>query len=423
MNKKNVYIYIILCLYFICRGVFIYSEEMTVLYEFSGGADDGAKPYFGELLSFNNKFYGMTAFGGDNDKGVIYSVNYDGTDFTLHYEFSGGVTNGEQPWQGLIYYQGNFYGSTAYGGSAANDGIIFSINTDGTNFTKLHSFDGTVNNGEFPTSPLLVLNNRIYGMTQGGGDYDQGVIFSMYPDGSNYINIHEFDQPNGRRPMGYLLLDGDTFYGTTYEGGNAGGLENEGQGVIFSIKTDGSNFTTLHKFSGPEGSQPNAPLLLLNETLYGMTYYGGGSDKGVLFTISTTGSNYTVIREFVGGADDGDNPRGSTLLYINNKIYSTTAYGGDDNNGVIFSINTDGTDFKLEYEFTSGLEDGDYPLTFLLHQGSMIYGTTIYGGADNLGTIFSFGPIPEPTTIILLLLGFLGLIGKHIKRKHSSKGG
>ena len=58
--------------------------------------------------------------------------------------------------------------------------------------------------------------------------------------------------------------------------------------------------------------------------------------------------------------------------------------------GVIFSINTNGTGFKTLYSFTGG-NDGSTPKGALTLGGNVLYGATTAGGASgNSGAIFSY---------------------------------
>ena len=67
------------------------------------------------------------------------------------------------------------YGSTASGGSS-NDGILYAINSDGTGFTNLFSFNVDY---DYPSGPnLLLAGNHIYGTAAG----IIGVSFGTPPD-------------------------------------------------------------------------------------------------------------------------------------------------------------------------------------------------------------------------------------------------
>jgi uncharacterized repeat protein (TIGR03803 family) len=69
-------------------------------------------------------------------------------------------------------------------------------------------------------------------------------------------------------------------------------------------------------------------------------------------------------------------------------LYGTTYFGGASNLGTVFKLDNAGVETVL-YSVTGGATDGAYPLAGLL-QGATgtLYGTTNLGGASNLGTVF-----------------------------------
>jgi len=142
-----------------------------------------------------------------------------------------------------------------------------------------------------------------------------------------------FNTSGGTGPQGDLALNGNTLYGITRNGGNAG------FGTVFAINTDGTGYTVLHNFtSTPDGANPQAGLLLRGNMLYGTTYYGGSSGNGTVFGINTNESGYAILKSFLGYPKDGANPSAG-LVAGSDGLYGTTTRGGTNN--------SDGTIFKL----------------------------------------------------------------------------
>ena len=359
--------------------------QYTNLHDFVGGAGDGLAPYGSPVISGGTTLYGMTSNGGATNYGVIFRINTDGTDYTNLHEFAGGVGDGDYPYgNSLTLSNTALYGMTRLGGGS-NYGVIFSINTDGTGYTNLHSFTGGAGDGKYSSGYLTLSGDRLYGMTFNGGATNGGVIFKINTDGTGYTNLHEFigGANDGMAPAACsLTLSNDTLYGMTFNGGTAD------HGVIFSINTDGSGYTNLHSFTGGagDGEYPyGGSLTLSNDTLYGMTYSGGASYDGVIFRINTDGTGYTNLHEFVG--DDGKWPRGSLTL-DGATFYGMTQYGGVSNVGVIFSINTDGTSYTNLHEFVG--DDGGNPFGSLTLDGTTFYGMTQIGGVSDAGVVFAY---------------------------------
>jgi uncharacterized repeat protein (TIGR03803 family) len=116
---------------------------LTTLHRFSGA--DGRTPFAELVQGSDGYFYGTTEAGGTSDHGTVFRINSAGTFTTLH-DFGGGpdgstpegpVVQGRDanlrtsltPWQkqvlqGPIVHgrNGNFYGTTAYGGTSTNCG-------------------------------------------------------------------------------------------------------------------------------------------------------------------------------------------------------------------------------------------------------------------------------------------------------------
>ncbi len=66
--------------------------------------------------------------------------------------------------------------------------------------------------------------------------------------------------------------------------------------ALFLIGTESSNgqFTNLHNFNDTAGSFPVASLTLANGVLYGMTGTGGAKNVGCIFSINADGSGFKI---------------------------------------------------------------------------------------------------------------------------------
>ena len=136
---------------------------------------EGANPNAGLIIS-NNTLYGTAAAGGSSGAGTVFAVNTDGTGFRILHTFNGG-SDGANPWAGLILSSNTLYG-TAYSGGSSGEGTVFAINTDGTSFTNLYSFTGG-GDGANPIPGLILSSNTLYGTTEGRGNGGGGTVFSI----------------------------------------------------------------------------------------------------------------------------------------------------------------------------------------------------------------------------------------------------
>lgn len=242
---------------------------------------------------------------------------------------------------------GALYGTT-YNGGPSGRGVIFRINEDGSGFKVLHEFKALANDGANPYADLVFgPDGALYGTTQGGGANGQGVVFTMSRDGSDYRVLFHFAFATGGGPRGHLLQGADgAFYSTTQIGG-AGG-----EGVVYKIQPDGTGYAVLHHFGiGPTGSDCDTGLTLGSDgVLYGVTSSGGTAQRGTVFRINVDGSGFATLHSFLGMASgDGEEPDGR-LVELNGVFYGTTERGGIGGvvgNGTIYRINRDGGVYEV----------------------------------------------------------------------------
>jgi uncharacterized repeat protein (TIGR03803 family) len=160
---------------------------------------------------------------------------------------------------------------------------VFAINTDGTGFRNLYSFTATDyffptnSDGAHPLPGLVLSGNTLYGTAYGGGNAGKGTVFAINIDGSSFTTLHSFSaasgtsNSDGANPTG-LILSGNTIYGT----GQAAGTN--GYGTVFALNTNGTDFTTLHNFTGgSDGAAPLGDIISSGNTLYGTASTGGSS--------------------------------------------------------------------------------------------------------------------------------------------------
>ena len=136
--------------------------------------------------------------------------------------------------------------------------------------------------GANPNAGLILSNNALYGTTAAAGSSGAGTVFAVNTDGTDFRIVHSFNYWDGANPWSGLILSGNTLYGTTYQGGSSGW----GNGTVFAVNTDGTGFTNLYSFTGgSDGANPIGGLILSSNTLYGTTQLGGSSGQGTAFSL------------------------------------------------------------------------------------------------------------------------------------------
>jgi uncharacterized repeat protein (TIGR03803 family) len=265
---------------------------------------DGAFPFAGLIEGSDGNFYGTTFQGGTasglpgtSGGGTIFKITPSGTLTTL-YSFcsSSGCPDGAEPLAGVIEgTDGSFYGTTSYA-NGAGGGTVFKVTPTGT-LSTLYAFcaQSGCSDGANPYTASVIQGSdgNFYGTTIfGGAGNAQGTVFKITPSGT-LTTLYSFACnngacPNGSRPYSGLIQASDgNLYGTTANGGSNGDY-----GTVFKITLNGA-LTTLYDFcsmSGcTDGFSPYAAVVEGTDgNLYGTTSHTGGpNDQGTVFSLTT----------------------------------------------------------------------------------------------------------------------------------------
>jgi uncharacterized repeat protein (TIGR03803 family) len=252
----------------------------TVVFSFAGGAD-GRMPSAPMIQATDGNFYGTTYDGGTDNDGVVFKVTAGGTG-TVLYSLGTGVsgTDAQYAYAGLTQgSDGNFYGTTGNGG-VNGYGTVYEVAEPGDVETVLWSF-GTGSDGASPYASVVQgADGNFYGTTAGGGTFGNGTVFKVTPPATETV-LYSFGgvTGDGVNPFSALIVGADgNFYGTTYGGGTYS------YGTIFKLTPTGVE-TVLWSFgAGTDGRHPYAGLYLgADGHLYGTTESGGVNGAGTAF--------------------------------------------------------------------------------------------------------------------------------------------
>lgn len=375
----------------------------TVLTSFSASGGDGQSPYAAPLVAADRKLYGTTRMGGLSAAGTIFSLRFDGRDYRQLLSLDPALAS--SPIGSLLQAtNGLLYGDTRSGGPGTN-GALFQISTAGAGFAITASPLLATTGQEYRATLIEGSDGALYGTSVLGGSGRDGTVFRVNPDGSGYVVLKNFGSgalTQGANPMQALLEGSDgKLYGTACFSLNtrfySGGSSNNG--VVFSLDKDGNNFAVLKAFgdSVADGANPLSPLLEgVDGRLYGTTYAGGATNNaGLAYALTKDGLSYQVLWRFLGINGDGSHPSGNLVQGPDGALYGTTERGGVSDQGTLFTVSTNGTNYSVLASF--GADSGAYPRGGLtLGPDGALYGTTSQGGALGYGAIFRFGmPIEE----------------------------
>ncbi|HEX6181072.1 MAG TPA: choice-of-anchor tandem repeat GloVer-containing protein [Chitinophagaceae bacterium] len=339
--------------------------------------------------------YGLTRFGGKNSKGVLYQIRTTGKGHMSYKDFDGNPSDRPGYWSRLtqlslaspLVSQNSFVGLTEYGNVAdfgADVGSRFDFIAGTPNITqggKLY-FGGEA--GENPTGGLLSAFGMLYGTIPNGGVNNDGVLFAAQQlVGNGQHAVGNFEGPvTGRAPKGTpILASNGSIYGMTEYGGA------NDVGVIYKFSYGPVGLSKVLDFDGAaRGANPTGDLLLASDNrLYGMTSNGGVTGNGVIFSVALDGSDFRKLMDFNG--TNGAHPAGSLVEFVDGKLYGMTRTGGVNNHGVVFSITPQGQ-FTLIANFDGMNGQAPYGDLLVDPQGTALYGVTYEGGMNGVGALF-----------------------------------
>jgi uncharacterized repeat protein (TIGR03803 family) len=168
----------------------------------------------------------------------------------------------------------------------------------------------------------------------------------------------------------------------------------------------------LYNFTGgSDGLHPQSSLVSDSAgNFYGTTALGGtcpGWNQygcGVVFELSPNGSGgwkQTVLHTFAA-PPDGANPLFSPAIFDKSgNLYGTTQWGGAFNVGTVFELSPVGASWTVNilYSFTGGADGGHPAAGLILDEAGNLYGTGQTGGANAQGTVFKVAPSGAETLL------------------------
>lgn len=285
---------------------------------------------------------------------------------------------------------GYLYGTTTYSsGGEEGWGVFYRVKPDGSGYQALRNFSPATDGGLSMASPIVGQDGAIYGSnSEGTGNATWGTLW-RYSSAGQFSVIVTFNMANGGYPASALVQDGA---GTLY--GAAGGGGAGGRGVVFSVQPDGSQMTVLHHFSGDAaGGIPRGIALGNDGRIYGAAAIGGDTGEGTVFSLARDGSDYKVLHAFNSSAGDGSNPQSApVLLPSDGSLYGITNNGGSGGYGTVYKV-TPGGQFTTVLSFDDA-SNGAFPTAALIvGANGSLYGSTPYGGPSRqYGTLFQMSP-------------------------------
>jgi hypothetical protein len=392
------------------------------LHFFKGYANDASYSWYtSPFTASDGNMYGPSYFGGTSNLGAVYkynvataATNCTGNESVIYNNGGsassyGNYANLNEMSDGMLYLPETAGGSAVYG-------KLTKMNKDGSSVATIHDFKwGTLydqnlyspgaklqpnfatwaayaSDGGYPYGfPVEGPDGYVYGTTLWGGvglaGAAYGTVYKMKKDGTDYkilaygstVGIGTYNTADGgtvantmpfANVWGNVAFDQAGVYAYFFGGYVAG----QTFGNVCRVKIDGSApVEIVHKFTFTNGTDPyylyRGPTIVNNE-LFGTTYYGGSGAYGTVWKldlsklnptdnpIDANGKNNTVQIMHNFNFTNGAYPF-SGLIYDGTYLYGSTQQGGytGTSYGTVYRIKPDGTGFKSIMQFkTDGLE-------------------------------------------------------------------
>ncbi|MEQ9298786.1 MAG: MBG domain-containing protein [Cyclobacteriaceae bacterium] len=249
---------------------------------------DGTDAQFvnGDLIEASDgKLYGTSSVGSTTvtSEGTIFRLDRDGSNFEV-LRYMNRSNDGDQLDAGLVEASDGFlYGTTAIGGNH-DRGTIFKISKEGTNFSVVYHFNTAA--GCCTSTRLVEYNGKLYGLNGIGGGFGNGAVYSY--DLTTGVYAGEGGIPNniGFGVDNNFIISSGFLYGQTTMGAS------NNKGSIFKFEIATGTYTLLHDKAATAGLV--SITLASDGNLYGTTQFDGANSNGTLFKLTTSGVYSTI---------------------------------------------------------------------------------------------------------------------------------
>lgn len=238
--------------------------------------------------------------------------------------------------------------------------------------------------------------HQLWVTTSLGGANGVGAIYVADHTGTNFHIVHDCDMYGSQILGSMTLAPNGWLYGVTETGGT------DDSCVVCAFNPLTGEFNDIHDFAFSPDSGESATsgmTLASNGLLYGTTAGGGVNNAGVIYTVDPTTNAYNPIHHF-NNDSSGSGPLSQLLQLSNGKLYGTTYAGGAWGSGTIFSFDPLTNNLTSLYSFDGTTGNMPYFGKLIQATDGKLYGMTYNGGASDLGVIYSFNLTGNVYTVI-----------------------
>lgn len=356
----------ILSLNHIIIGQNAQEDHLSLIYDFDG--EDFEYAVKG-MVGTNDSLYIISNTA--NGQGILFRIDENGDGYETIWEFDD--TNYAP--SSIIANDTIIYGTTRF--SANGGGTIFQYSLNDYSFEFIKDFDPTEAQEvqvKYLTDSVLWLNSQL-------SFVDNGSIFIIDKDGTNFEKIYnDTDMEKGQNPADFIFHE-DKIYIACYNGGGVPYPDGKGStvasGSIIRINSDGTGYENIIQGGDAVGTQPQS-LVIREDKLIGLFAYSGSNFSlgGQFFRSNLDGTSYDSLGAL-------DNRALTQLLSTDSLIYGISAFN-------IFGINPFDGEIRVFDDLLSNPDFGSDVVANPAYLNGDVFIATQQGGPNSGGTILKW---------------------------------
>jgi uncharacterized repeat protein (TIGR03803 family) len=323
-----------------CLPAPVRGQGLTALASFNG--TNGSNPNGRVTFDASGNLFGTTVNGGPSGFGTVWELAQGSSTITPLASFNG--TNGSQPATSGVTFDanGNLFGTATFGGAGFNGslgsglGTVWELAKGSSTITPLASFNGT--NGQQPVAGVTFdANGNLFGTASNGGASGIGTVWELAKGSSTITPLASFNGTNGAFPNGGVTFDAHgNLFGTASNGGPGFNGPGTGPGTVWELAKGSGTITPLATFD-INGDRPLAGVTFdAHGNLFGTAVGEGASGAGTVWELSQGSSTITPLDSF--NHTNGAFPIGGVTFDANGNLFGTAQEGGASGNGTVWEL-------------------------------------------------------------------------------------
>ncbi|NLR93838.1 T9SS type A sorting domain-containing protein [Flammeovirga agarivorans] len=363
MNKLLLTLTMILGIIPLTFGQSDQEKHLSLIYDFEG---EDFEYNVKAMVGLNDSLYIIS--GTPDYNGMFFRIDRNGQGFEEIWKFDE-VTR--MP-NSLIANDSIIYGTTRF--SENGGGVLFQYSLIDHNLKVIKDFD--IDDAQ--EIQIKYVTDSVFWLCSQISPVDEGSIFTINKDGSNFKKIYNnTSSETGQNPVDFVFYE-DSIYIACFNGGGIPYVSNDGStnssGCFIRVNIDGSGYENIIQGSDSTGTQPSS-LLIHDGKLIGLFGYSGSNaaSGGRFFKSNLDGSSY----EALGSLTDRAFTR---LLLTDSLIYGMSSFN-------IFGLNPVNGEVRIFDDLLSNSDFGYDVVSSPAYLNDEVFFATLQGGPNRGGTI------------------------------------